>query len=197
VSEKLLIGSKNPRKIVELAELLEELPWEITGMTDFPEITEPDENGLTFEENATTKATYYAQRTGLCCVADDSGLVVDALDGAPGVHSARYAGPNSTDEDNNGKLLAELAGLPETERTARFVCCAALVRPGCPPHLETGHVEGRIGLVCQGRRGFGYDPLFLPDGYSQTFGEMPLPEKHMISHRGRALRRLRTYLASL
>ena len=111
--------------------------------------------------------------------------------------SARYAGPNCTDADNNAKLLAALAEVPETQRTARFMCCAAIIRPGGDPHIEMGKVEGRILTQPRGEDGFGYDPLFVPEGYEETFGEMPSEIKHAISHRGRALKKLRNYLATL
>lgn len=193
----LLIGSGNQKKAVELAELLAGLPWDVKSLKDFPDVPAPIEDGDTFEENAVKKAVYYAERVGVWCVADDSGLVVDALGGAPGVYSARYSGPDCTDADNNAKLLAALDGIPEAARTARFVCCAALAAPGGVPRLESGIVEGRIGFACRGASGFGYDPLFLPEGRAQTFGEMGHAEKHLISHRGRALAKLRAHLVSL
>ncbi len=197
MTEPLLIGSRNQKKALELAQLLEGLPWEVKSLADFHEVPEPEENGATFEANAVKKAKHYAERLGVWCVADDSGLVVDALDGAPGVYSARYAGANCTDADNNAKLLAALAAAPEPQRRARFVCCAALVRPGGTPHIEMGTVEGRVGFECRGRLGFGYDPVFIPEGFDETFGEMTVSDKHAISHRGRAFRKLRNYLASL
>ena len=197
MAEPLLIGSGNRHKTRELSELLAGLPWAVQGLADLPEAPPPEEDGATFEDNAVKKAIYYAERFDRWCVADDSGLVVDALDGAPGVYSARYAGPDATDADNSAKLLAALADVPDPKRTARFVCCAALARPGEAPHVEMGAVEGRIGFVCRGRRGFGYDPLFTPAGRSETFAEMDPADKHAISHRGLALGKLRLYLASL
>lgn len=197
MAEPLLIGSRNRKKAAELAELLAGLPWDVKSLADFFPVPEPVEDGATFEENAVEKAVYYADRLCVWCVADDSGLVVDALGGAPGVYSARYAGPGCNDADNNAKLLAALADVPDPLRTARFVCCAVVARPGGEPHLEKGVVEGRVGFECRGRLGFGYDPLFIPEGNDKTFGEMTLAEKHAISHRGRAFRKLRDYLASL
>ncbi len=193
----LLIGSQNPKKVGELAEILHDLPWRVKSLQDFPSAPEPEEDGRTFQDNAVKKAVYYANRFQVWCAADDSGLVVDSLDGAPGVYSARFAGPQATDAENNAKLLAALVGVPESQRTARFVCCAALVEPGGTPHLEMGTVEGRIGFENRGTVGFGYDPLFTPDGHDKTFAQMTAAEKHAVSHRGRAFANLRSYIASL
>ena len=190
----LLIGSANRGKARELAQILEGLPWQVKSLVDFPAVSAPEETGTSFEENAILKARYYSTQLQLPCVADDSGLVVDALDGAPGVFSARYAGPNANDDANNAKLLQNLEDLVWHERSARFVCCAVFMAPGGEPHAETGTVEGHIAQACFGDGGFGYDPLFVPEGHDQTFGEMDQERKHKISHRGRALRKLRTYL---
>lgn len=195
--EPLLIGSGNRGKAAELAELLQGLPWDVKSLADFPKAPEPVEDGDTFEANAVKKASCFSACFNVCCVADDSGLMVDALGGAPGIHSARYAGAACNDADNRAKLLAALDGVPEKKRTARFVCCAAFVKPGQPPHIETGAVEGRIAFECRGQLGFGYDPLFIPEGFEETFGEIEPARKHLISHRGRALRKLRDYLESL
>jgi XTP/dITP diphosphohydrolase len=193
----LLIGSANPHKAQELAQLLEGLPWQVKSLLDFPAVEDPEETGETFEENALLKARYYCTAFGVPTVADDSGLVVDKLDGAPGVYSARYAGPGCTYEDNNRKLLAALEGAPWHERTARFVCCAAFLEPGGAPHVELGLVEGHIACACSGKHGFGYDPLFVPEGQELTFAEMSPGAKHSISHRGRAFQQLRAYLENL
>lgn len=191
----LLLGSGNGDKARELAVLLEGLPWEVRSLRDFPPAVEPEETGATFEENALLKARYYSAQFGVACVADDSGLEVDALDGAPGVYSARYAGPGCTYADNNRKLLDALEGVPWHERTARFRCCAALVIPSSgKTHVEMGTVEGHIAISCEGTNGFGYDPLFVPAGEDRTFGEMPPEEKHAISHRGQAFARMRAWL---
>lgn len=195
--ETLLIGSGNKGKAAELAELLEGLPWDVKGLADFPMVPEPVEDAGTFDGNAIKKAAYFSECFNVCCVADDSGLVVDALGGAPGVYSARYAGPACNDADNRAKLLGALEGVPEERRTARFMCCAVFLRPGQPPHIETGTVEGRITFECRGELGFGYDPLFVPEGFDETFGQIEPARKHQVSHRGRALRKLRAYLESL
>jgi len=182
---------------VELRDLLKGMPWDVQNLADYPSVEEPVEDGDTFEANAILKARYYAEAFNVCCVADDSGLVVDALNGAPGVYSARYAGQNCTYADNNTKLLKALKDVPENKRTARFVCCAATIVPGKEPHVEVGAVEGHIAMDCAGQEGFGYDPLFIPDGYTTTFAEMALDEKQKISHRGRAFRKIRLFLESL
>lgn len=192
--DQLLVGTANRGKAAEIARFFEGLPFRVVNLTDFPRVPEPDEDGDSFEANAIKKATYYAQRFGMPCLADDSGLVVDALDGAPGIYSARYAGPGATDAANNQKLLAQLVDTQEIARTARFVCCVAVANTDNTPHTETGVVEGRIILESRGASGFGYDPLFVPDGLSKTFGELDAVEKLSISHRGRALRKLRAYL---
>jgi len=193
----LLLGSGNVDKARELAVLLHGLPWEVRSLKDFPAVEEPEEDGDTFEANALLKARYYGKHFGVACVADDSGLEVDFLDGAPGVYSARYAGPNCTYADNNEKLLMALDGVPWHQRTARFQCCAALVLPEVDTHVEFGTVEGHIAVTCAGSNGFGYDPLFVPAGHEHTFGEMAPEAKHAISHRGRAFAAMRAYLESL
>lgn len=194
---QLLIGTANKDKARELAELLEGLPWDVKSLADFPAVPEPEEDGATFEENAVKKAQYYGHCFGIACVADDSGLETDALDGAPGVYSARYAGLPSNYENNNTKLLKALENTLWHERTARFVCCAAFIAPGKPPHIERGTVKGHIAMECFGNNGFGYDPLFVPNGYDCTFAEMPPAQKHALSHRGEAFRKIREYLENL
>lgn len=197
MTKPLLIGSANRAKARELTELLEGLPWTVQSLADHPEIAAPEETGQTFEENAVLKARFYSGHFRLACIADDSGLVVDALDGAPGVQSARYAGEYGNDGKNNLRLLEALREIPWHERTARFVCCAAFISPGGQPHIERGTVEGHIAMEPFGQGGFGYDPLFVPLGHSRTFGEMPAQEKHGLSHRGKALAKLRVFLESL
>lgn len=195
MAEVLLIGSGNPDKARELVELMAGLPWEVRSLKDYPAVEEPEETGETFEENAILKARFYSEHFGVACVADDSGLEVDALDGAPGVYSARYAGEPCSYANNNEKLLDALDGVPWHERTARFRCCAALVIPGeTEAHVESGTVEGHVAAICEGNKGFGYDPLFVPRGEDVTFGQMSPAEKHAISHRGRAFQQMRAYL---
>lgn len=195
--EPLLIGTGNKGKAAELADLLHGLDWTVRSLADYPAVPAPAEDADTFEANAIAKAEYFCRQFDVACVADDSGLVVDALGGAPGVFSARYSGEGATDTSNNAKLLAELASVPWERRSARFVCCVAFVRPGSRPHTESGVVEGRIGFEPRGPNGFGYDPLFFPEGYDRTFGQMTHDEKRHISHRGRALQKLRAYFDTL
>lgn len=190
----LLVGTGNKGKAAEIAHALEGLPWRVVSLKDYPSVPEPVEDGDSFEVNAVKKAKYYAEQFGVTALADDSGLVVDALDGAPGIYSARYSGPDATDEKNNRKLLEALAHVEPAQRTARFVCCVAFVQPDRETHIERGTVEGHIGHEPKGSGGFGYDPLFTPDGFQKTFGEMSAEDKLAISHRGRALNKLREYL---
>jgi XTP/dITP diphosphohydrolase len=194
---RLLVATNNPGKVREYKELLAGLPMplEIT----FPEqealALEVNESGETFEENARIKALAYARASGLLTLADDSGLEVDALDGAPGVRSARYAGANADDADRYEKLLAALAEVPKVARTARFRCATVLAQPNGPAHTGTGICEGAIGFEPRGEHGFGYDPVFVVDGYNgQTMAELESEVKNRISHRARALEEIRPAL---
>lgn len=190
----LLIGSGNRDKRRELAELLSGSGWTVKSLADFPEVEEPVEDGDTFAANATLKANYYGARFGVACVADDSGLEVDALCGAPGVYSARYAGEDCTYDDNNRKLIDALREAPASERGARFVCCAAFTDGEGGVHIEEGDVRGQIAEAPRGTQGFGYDPVFVPEGESRTFAEMTAAEKNALSHRGRAFARMADFL---
>jgi len=190
----VLFASSNPHKVAEVKAVLEPLGWEVMGLDALGELpAEPEEDGPSFAANARIKAQSYAGATGRFCLADDSGLVVDALGGAPGVHSARYAGAEGSrgtrDRANNEKLLAELARLPAEERTARFVCALCLVRPdGTIVAETTGTCEGVITDHPRGENGFGYDPLlYLPD-LGLTVAELSAEEKNARSHRGAAVR---------
>ena len=177
---------------------------ELQGLDEAPPVAEPAEDGQTFAQNARHKALYYARALGRWCLADDSGLEVDAIGGAPGVRSARYAeedfplgaDKSARDAANNAKLLAAMKGVPQGRRTARFVCHVALVGDGAVLAEARGTVEGRIGLAPRGDNGFGYDPLFLlPDG--RTMAELDAETKNRLSHRGAALRRLAERLAGM
>ena len=195
MAETLLIGSGNRDKARELASLLEGLPWDVRCLKDYPSVEEPVEDGDTFEANAIKKARFYGAHFDVACVADDSGLSVDALQGAPGVYSARYAGEHCSYVDNNQKLLNALAETPRHQRLAHFCCCAAfLSRGGDIQQIVTGTVNGHIAVKPAGDGGFGYDPLFVPEGEERTFAEMAPNEKHAISHRGRAFAQIRHYL---
>jgi XTP/dITP diphosphohydrolase len=194
----LVLGTRNPKKRVELLEILADLGIELRDLTAYPSAPEVVEDGTTFEENATRKAVELSKALGEWVLGEDSGLVVPALKSRPGVYSARYAGKQGDDEANNKKLLAELAPLPDESRAAYYVCTAALA----DPHGEVqAVVEGRChGVIIKERRGtggFGYDPLFLIPEYHKTFGELSATVKHALSHRGRALAQLRPALRRL
>lgn len=186
---KLLIATQNPKKLREIKAILNVPGLELLSAIDIPNAPDVIEDGLTFQENATKKAVTLATCTGLWALADDSGLEVDALGGAPGVHSARYAGEPMKYSANNRKLLGALLG--ETNRRARFRCVLALSDPQGQIRLVEGACEGTITTSPRGRKGFGYDPLFVPDGFAATFAEMDPEEKNRISHRARALERAR------
>jgi XTP/dITP diphosphohydrolase len=193
----LLLGTRNPGKVIEIKSILADSGWSFTSLQDFPDVGEAEENFTTFAENAIAKAQFYASATGLCALADDSGLEVAALGGAPGVFSARYAGENATDADRRSLLLSELTKTADADRRARFVAVVAIAHPnGEVLNVSEGICDGTITFVPRGTNGFGYDPLFIPDGYSQTFAELPDTIKNLISHRARALFNTKTFLAS-
>ena len=192
---KLLAATNNAGKIKELKELLAEFPIALGGLGDFENIVEPEETGATFAENAELKATSYALQTGCWTLSDDSGLEVEALNGAPGVYSARYGGKAATDAERIGKLLGELAATGDEPRRARFVCVMALAdETGAIRFAAEGTCNGRIAARPAGANGFGYDPIFVPDGFDQTFGELSSDTKGKISHRARAIRKIMRYL---
>jgi XTP/dITP diphosphohydrolase len=194
---KLLIATTNAGKVRELRALLEALPVTLVGLSDLDPIPAPEETGATFMENAEAKALYYAHATGLWTLADDSGLEVDALDGAPGVHSARYAGPDADDRANNTKLIRALAGVGDERRAARFRCAVALAGDGAILARATGSIEGRIIDKSRGANGFGYDPHFHVEAFGLTSAEMAPELKNRVSHRGRALAALLPELARI
>lgn len=194
MTERLLIGSANPGKQREYRELLAGLDLELITPSDLdPVPQEPEETGTTFAANASHKARVYAVASGLRTVADDSGLEVDALRGAPGLRSRRFFGDDASATERNTRLLALLEGV-ET-RGARFVCVTALAWPDGRVELFDGEVRGEIGLAPRGEHGFGYDPLFVITGDGRTMAELPADEKHRISHRGLAVAKLRAYLS--
>lgn len=192
---KLVIATKNSGKVLELKELLADLPFRLSNLSDFPNIVEAEETGETFVENAALKAQSYARQTGILALADDSGLEVAALGGAPGIYSARYAGENVSDETRIEKLLKEISRTGNNNRAARFVCAIAIA-DGNGEIIFTAedYCEGVIAFEPRGRNGFGYDPVFIPIGFDQTFGEMPETVKREISHRARALTKIIRYL---
>ena len=193
MTERLLIGTGNPGKQREYRELLAGLDFDLAVPDDLdPVPPEPDETGATFAENASHKARAYAAASGLRTVADDSGLEVEALRGAPGLRSRRFFGDDASAAERNEKLLALLDGV--TSRRARFVCVTALATPDGGVELFDGEVRGEIALAPRGDAGFGYDPLFVIAGDGRTMAELPAHEKHRISHRGLAVAKLRAYL---
>jgi XTP/dITP diphosphohydrolase len=198
----LLIATTNPGKVKEFREMLTHTGASFSDLSSHRDIPAPEETGHTFRANACLKASYYAKVLNTNTVADDSGLEVDALNGSPGVHSARWAELNRTgkgDADNNALLLKQLADTPDDRRTARFVCCLALSDPAGNILLTARDtVEGRVIRTLRGQNGFGYDPLFVPDAQpAKTTAELTPEEKHAISHRGKALRHLRQLMDQL
>lgn len=186
----IVLATRNEGKAAELRTLLQGAVARVESLLDHPSIVLPPERGTAYEENAALKARAVFEALGVPALGDDSGLEVDALLGAPGLYSARYAGPGATDAANNEKLLQALEGLPPEGRTARFRCVLALATSHVPSRLFEGVCEGRILDAPRGADGFGYDPLFLPDGETQTFAEMTEERKNSVSHRARAAQAL-------
>ncbi|MFC6082273.1 RdgB/HAM1 family non-canonical purine NTP pyrophosphatase [Sphaerisporangium aureirubrum] len=189
---RVVLATRNPGKITELRRILAEADdkTELIGLEEYPEIGDIPETGLTFAENALIKAHAVAQATGLPAVADDSGLCVDALNGMPGVFSARWSGTHGDDKANLALLLAQISDVPEVHRSAHFTCAAALVLPTGEERVAEGVITGEIIRTPRGTGGFGYDPIFLPTGETRTTAEMPPAAKDATSHRGRAFRAL-------
>ena len=194
---KILLATQNQGKVRELQELLVDEGIEVLSLLDIPDWEDVEENGVTFADNASLKAREAVRRTGLIALADDSGLEVDALNGAPGVYSARYAGEPKDDERNNDKLLHLLETTPEEKRTARFRCALVMVTPFGEEYLTEGAVEGRILTGCRGADGFGYDPVFYLPEFARTMAELTLTEKNTLSHRAQAFRKVIPMLRNL
>jgi XTP/dITP diphosphohydrolase len=191
----LILGTRNPKKRGEIVEILGDLDLQFGDLSDRPDIPEVEETGSTFEENARLKATAFAKATSNWTLAEDSGLIVPALNGRPGIYSARYAGKQGDDAANNRRLLAELGPLPDDRRAAYYVCVAALADAnGEVKAVSEGRCHGVIIKELRGGGGFGYDPLFLIPEFHRTFGELSARVKHALSHRSRALERLRSVL---
>ncbi|SHH26314.1 ribonuclease PH [Tepidibacter thalassicus] len=189
---QVVIATSNSHKLEEIGKILKDFDLEILSMKDVGlNGIEIDENGATFEENALIKAREVANRTGKITIADDSGLMVDAIGGKPGIYSSRFAGENATDKENNEKLLKMLSNVNMSQRTARFVSCIAVVFPNNEEFTVRGTIEGKIGFEEKGSNGFGYDPLFIVDKYNKTFGELPGEVKNKISHRANALEKMK------
>jgi XTP/dITP diphosphohydrolase len=192
---KLLLASRNPKKITELRRIMANM--DVAGLGDVEPFPDTVESGRTFEENALLKARDGARFSGMACVADDSGLAVDVLGGMPGVFSARWAGRHGDDHANLELLLGQLADVPDEYRAGGFVCAAALVLPSGEEHVVRGEIRGRIIRAPRGSGGFGYDPIFVPEGYEVTTAELSPAEKDAISHRGQAFRALAKVIAGL
>lgn len=192
--KRLVMATRNKGKIVEISALLTGLVDQVSSVADFADFPETVEDGATFEENALKKAREASVFSGLPALADDSGLVVNALDGRPGVFSARYAGVGAGDAANNARLMQECRDVPDGQRQAAFVCVLAFVTPEGDEQLFVGRVAGYILSEARGEGGFGYDPLFLVDGFGRSMAELTLAEKNAISHRAQAFKKFREYL---
>ena len=200
MSHKLVLATRNQGKITEFRRILEELApgqIELIGVDQFPQLVDVDETGATFEENSLLKARYTCQATGLPAIADDSGLCVDALNGDPGIFSARWAGVHGNDQANLEKVLAQLKDVPDEKRTAYFICVASLVLPDGREQVAEGRFEGRILHAPVGTNGFGYDPIFQPLGLSISSAQMSAQEKDVVSHRGKSLRSIAPHVIQM
>lgn len=197
VVTEIIVATQNAGKVAEFKAVLSGLPYKVLSLADLGNFPEAPEKGETFAENACSKAKFYARLTGKLCLADDSGLEVDYLKGAPGVYSARYAGEHASDQDNNRKLLEQLCGVVPEKRTGRFRCVLALSDSEKLWCIADGTVEGVILAEPRGNNGFGYDPLLFVPELGRSLAELPPQEKNEISHRGRALKKLVDQLAAL
>ncbi len=195
---EIVLATRNKKKVEEIRRITADLPVTILSLADFPDCPETVEDADTFEGNAKKKAIEVCRCTGKPALADDSGLEVDALGGKPGVYSARYAGGTGPGQDirNNEKLLAELRSVPDDKRGARFACCIAIAFPGDKSVTFFGYAKGSITREPRGKTGFGYDPVFTPEGHKRTFAEMSAEEKDSLSHRGKALEKTAEFLHS-
>ena len=190
----MLIATTNPQKVKEILAVLDGLPITLKTLNDFSHVEPPDETGSAFEENARAKARAYAQATGCVALAEDSGFEVDALDGEPGIHSARYLRPGASYPERFEEIYRRLRERNASNDTARFICALALAEGGTIVFETTGIVEGRLALAPAGSGGFGYDPILYYPPYQKTFGEVSPEQKAAVSHRGKALRAFRAYL---
>lgn len=194
---KLVVATGNPGKAREIARILSNLDFEVVSLADYPSAPEPEENADSFIGNAAIKALAVAERTGELAIADDSGLAIDALDGAPGVYSSRFAGEGATDEDRNEKVLEMLKDVPDGERSARFISAIAIAEPGQLIGTVEGTCEGVIAHGPRGSNGFGYDPIFYVRELGRMMAELSPDEKNEISHRGRALEKAKNILKQI
>ena len=193
----VILATQNPGKVREIAAIYARLELELRPLADCPEIPQIREEGTTYADNAAAKARAAALRMGLVALADDSGIEVDALGGAPGVHSARFLGPSATDGERNDRILFLLRGVPEERRTARYRAAVAVATPDGTVRIFDGICEGRVAIAPRGTAGFGYDPIFVPEGAQRTIAEIPPQVKNRISHRARALRAAEPYLREI
>jgi|SRR5690625_27670 len=194
MEKTIIIATNNEGKAKEFEALFNAYDYSIKTLRDFPDIEDVPETGETFAENALQKATAISKMLDAIVLADDSGLEVDALDGKPGIYSARFAGEHGNDKKNNEKLLKELENVPKEKRTANFHCTLALVGPGKEPLFVEGNVDGYILFEPRGKYGFGYDPLFYLPKFDKTMAELPQEEKNRISHRAKAIEKLKSHL---
>jgi XTP/dITP diphosphohydrolase len=192
--KKLLVATTNAGKLREITSLLADVPVQITTLRDLPPIQEPEETGLTFADNARLKALYYSAQSGMWTVAEDSGLVVDGMDGEPGVQSARFLRPDASYPERFAEIFRRLDGPPARDRTARFVCALAVADDGRIVYEARGTVEGEIAREARGTGGFGYDPIFYFPPYGATLGEVTDEAKLAVAHRGHAFRALASWL---
>ena len=193
--KEIVIATRNKGKVKDFELLFNKYGIKVKSLLDLsPEIGDIEETGTTCEENAAIKAGDISKKRHIPVIADDSGIEIDALNGAPGVYSARYAGTDKDDEANNQKVLSELKYIPSSDRTARFVCVLAIAEPGKSTVFKRGECEGKIGFEPVGENGFGYDPLFYPSGFDKTMAQMSPKEKSEISHRKKALDQLEDWL---
>jgi XTP/dITP diphosphohydrolase len=194
---RLLVATTNTGKLREIRSVLGEVPVELVTLRDLPTIEEPEETGLTFEDNARLKALYYSERSGMTTVAEDSGLVIDGLDGEPGVRSARFLRPDASYAERFAEIFHRLSGPPEKNRAARFVCALAVADRGHVIYEARGTVEGEIAREPRGTAGFGYDPIFYYPPYGATLAEVGQDAKLAVAHRGQAFRALTSWISSL
>jgi XTP/dITP diphosphohydrolase len=193
---EVIVATRNRGKIREIREGLKGLSLRVLALSDFPDAPEIEEDGNSFAENALKKARFYSGYFGKLTLADDSGLEVECLKGLPGIFSARYAGEKASSQENNQKLLREMQGVPVSKRRARFKCIMAMVFPDGRESIAEGSCKGRIGFGEKGKRGFGYDPLFILPGYGKTMAELSLEENNKFSHRGKALKKIKRIIQS-
>jgi XTP/dITP diphosphohydrolase len=193
---EIIVASRNKGKVREILKVLQGLEFRIDSLSDFKEVPEIEEDGRSFVENALKKARFYSKYFGELTLSDDSGLEVEILKGLPGIYSARYAGKKATNRENNEKLLREMEGIPLSKRRARFRCAIAVAAPDGWEAVVEGSCKGRIGFREVGKKGFGYDPLFILPRFGKTMAQLSIEEKNRISHRGKALRRLKKVITT-